>query len=101
MKKHVILTAVMLVFFAMTAGMARADDDVDFGSGSFGIRAANLNPKDGDDVWFGGAQLRFFMGDVFALEGSIDYRQDDIGRTELDVYPVQATLLAYLIPDSY
>jgi opacity protein-like surface antigen len=79
------------------------EDDDDFRSGvSLGGRAAYFDPKDADDTtWFGGAQLRLFFSRAMALEGSIDYREDEYpGQVQVRTYPVQATLLAFLMPDS-
>src|SRR5947209_5807579 len=97
-------TAMGTMAFAL-AGMvsfqrsAHADKDVDYKSMSLGVRAANYKPKDGDSSWYGGAQLRFYPGKAFGIEGSADYRKTDVGDTTLKVVPLQASLLAYLIPN--
>lgn len=77
---------------------AFADDDEIEDGVSFGPRAAYFDPKEdgADSVWFGGAQIRFHFG-ILALEGSIDYREVDSGDLDVQTYPVQASLLAYLI----
>lgn len=66
---------------------------------SLGGRAAFFRAQDGDS-WstYGGAQLRFYLAKVAALEGSADYRQETFPGTRVDVFPVQASLLLYLIP---
>jgi opacity protein-like surface antigen len=68
---------------------------------SLGGRGAYFDPDDGDGTWFGGAQGKFYLGPALGVEGSIDYRKSDFGSTDVHVYPVQASLLAYLIPESW
>jgi len=68
---------------------------------SIGGRAAYLdadNSREGDDVFYGGAQVRLGLGEVLAVEGSADYRQARFRGRFVDVYPVQASLLAFLLP---
>jgi opacity protein-like surface antigen len=67
---------------------------------SLGPRVAYFDPKQSgaDSVWFGGAQLRFYLNKIFAIEGSVDYRQQDAGSNlTVRTMPVQASLLAYLL----
>lgn len=69
---------------------------------SLGGRYAVFDPKDGDDTTpFGGAQMRFYMSPALALEGSIDYRKDEFanGAVEVLTWPVQASLLLYLMDE--
>lgn len=97
-----------LAVFVLTAAVlappaAFADDS---GAGiapgvSIGGRAMYFRPKDADGgTLSGGAQLRLHMTSMVALEGSIDYRKETFGGTVVDVYPVQASLLIYLMPAS-
>lgn len=75
---------------------------IDAGRASLGGRAMYYDPLDADgNTWSGGAQLRFFLSPALALEGAVDYRQDEFnqGATRVDTYPVQASLLAFLMPD--
>lgn len=68
---------------------------------SIGPRVSLYDPKEaGDSSGMIGAQLRVPMGSTFALEGSIDYRKDKYANDTIVVhtYPVQASLLAYLVP---
>ena len=68
---------------------------------SIGGRAMYFRPKAADDGSLsGGVQLRMHLSPMFALEGSIDYRKSTFGETVVDVYPVQASLLVYLMPSS-
>lgn len=68
---------------------------------SLGGRAMYYRPNDADGgTLSGGAQLRIHLSSMLALEGSIDYRQSKFGETVIDVYPVQASLLIYLLPRS-
>jgi opacity protein-like surface antigen len=64
-----------------------------------GGRASYARPKDADSgSMSGGAQVRFHLTSVIALEGSGDYRQNEYGGTKVDVIPAQASLLLYLAP---
>ncbi|OGS28638.1 MAG: hypothetical protein A2218_07475 [Elusimicrobia bacterium RIFOXYA2_FULL_53_38] len=67
---------------------------------SIGPRLTYSTPKDADEgEWSGGAQARLHLSPGLGLESSIDYRSNDYGRfTTIKTYPVQASLLAYLIP---
>jgi opacity protein-like surface antigen len=73
-------------------------DEVHKGAFSLGGRATWFDPKDGTDSWYGGAQARLYIGEVFAIEGSADYRQNRFAGTRVDTYPVQVSALAYLLP---
>jgi opacity protein-like surface antigen len=73
-------------------------EDVSKGVFSVGGRAMYFNPIDGDDNWHGGAQVRLYLGEMFAIEGSADYRKNDFGDTTVRTFPVQATGLLYLLP---
>lgn len=70
-------------------------DDVDVGLFSIGGRATYFNPKEGDDRWFGGAQVRVHPIRYLAVEGSVDYRRNDFGNTKVHSYPVQGSLMIY------
>ena len=67
---------------------------------SIGPRAIYATPKDATKgEWAPGAQLRLHLSSVLAFEGSIDYLKNDFGPlTTIKTYPVQASLLAYLMP---
>lgn len=74
-------------------------EDVDRGIISLGGRATYFDSKEGDDNWFGGGQLRLYLGKIFALEASADYRTTDFGdSTRVDTYPVQTSALIFLLP---
>jgi opacity protein-like surface antigen len=73
-------------------------EDVSKGVFSIGGRAMYFNPLDGDDNWHGGAQVRLHLGEIFAIEGSADYRKNDFGDTTVKTFPVQASGLVYLLP---
>lgn len=69
---------------------------VDIGFFSVGGRATYFDPKEGDDKWFGGAQLRIHPSRYLAIEGSADYRREEFdGGTKSHTYPVQGSLLIY------
>jgi opacity protein-like surface antigen len=66
---------------------------------TFGGRASYFRPKGADDgTLYGGAQLRWHILPVVAVEASGDYRQNKFGGTTVDETPVQASLLLYLAP---
>jgi opacity protein-like surface antigen len=92
------LMLVSLIAAAFALPAFADDGEVDDDFLSIGPRAAYFDPKEdgADSVWFGGAQLRAHFG-ILALEGSIDYREVDAGPIDVQTYPVQASLLAYLI----
>lgn len=74
-------------------------DDAEFGNISIGPRAMWFDPLDANARWFGGAQARLYLSTIFAIEGSVDYRRNEFGpNTRTDTYPVQVSLLAYLLP---
>ncbi len=89
---------------AVVAGLpsfASADDAV-VGSQagvSLGGRAMYYRIE-GDDhgTLSGGLQLRLHFNSVLALEGSADYRQETLNGRTIDIYPVQASVLVYLLP---
>ena len=93
---------VLAVLAAVVAAppLAAADDAPGIRPGvSFGGRAMYSRPKDADHGTLnGGAQLRLHMTSVLALEGSADYRQSKFGAQTVDVFPVQASLMIYLLP---
>lgn len=67
---------------------------------SIGPRATYATPKDASGgEWAPGAQLKLHLSSVVGFEGSIDYLKNDFGPlTTIKTYPVQASLLAYLMP---
>lgn len=69
---------------------------------SIGPRATYSTPKDADEgEWSGGAQARLHLSPGLGLEGSIDYHSNNYGvGTTIKTYPVQASLLGYLMPGS-
>ena len=74
------------------AGMSQ----VGIGFFSIGGRATYFDPKEGEDKWFGGAQLRIHPSRYLAIEGSADYRREEFdGGTKSHTYPVQGSLLIY------
>jgi opacity protein-like surface antigen len=69
---------------------------------SLGPRAGYLRARDADrGTWFGGVQARLRLSPAFALEGSIEFHQDEFadGSVEVTQYPVQATALLYPFPE--
>jgi len=73
------------------------------GGAEFGLRAGYIKPRDADDgTWFGGVQLRVPLTSVLAVEGSIEFHSSEFADGDIEIvqYPVQATLLAFLMPES-
>ena len=69
----------------------------------FGLRAGYIKPRDADDgTWFGGVQLRVPLTSVLAVEGSIEFHTSEFADGDIEVvqYPVQASLLVFLMPDA-
>ena len=97
------IAAIVLTTGVLAPVRALADDsDAGIASGrSIGGRAEYYRAKEAASGSLSpGVQLRLPVTPMFALEGSIDYRKETIGSTVIDVYPVQASLLAYLMPGS-
>jgi opacity protein-like surface antigen len=66
---------------------------------SIGGRGMYFKPLDADKgSWSGGAQLRLHFTPTLAIEGSADYRQNLFAGSLVDIYPVQASLMFYLLP---
>lgn len=102
---HTFKVAGIAILMSLMSPFVKADDtqlggsDIDAGHFSIGPRATYFNSVGSNDSdWYGGAQVRFHLSPLLALEGSADYRQSDYGANEVDVFPVQANLLLYLMP---
>src|SRR6185503_2959492 len=97
----------VLIFIGLPTLSAMAADDVLDGdiknTGiSLGLRATYYNPNDGDESWYGGAQLRAHLTQIFAVEGSIDYRRTDYGSgAKMHSYPVLVSALLYIFPGRF
>lgn len=105
--RHVLRLPVLAVTLALTLGgmfydgnasQAMAEtlfDDVNIGLFSIGGRATYFDPKEGDDNWFGGGQVRIHPFHFLAIEGSVDYRRTEINSTKVRTFPVQGSVLLY------
>jgi hypothetical protein len=65
---------------------------------TLGPRVGYMKFFDADEgSWFGGGQVRAYIGTHFALEGSIEFHRDEIddGMTTVTQYPIQVTGLIY------
>lgn len=85
------------------AAPALADPPSSRAGFSVGGRGAYYDSRQpgADETWYGGAQVRAHFSPVLAAEGSIDYRRERLSsQSTAHVYPVQASLLAYLLPKS-
>lgn len=95
----VIATAALFVTVpAVTWADSYIFDDVDKGVFSLGGRATWFDPVDSGSKWYGGAQARLYLGRIFAIEGSVDYREKKFDGTFTRTYPVQVSGLIYLLP---
>jgi opacity protein-like surface antigen len=100
---HRWIAAAMPAAAVLAPAVAFADDsDAGIAAGaSLGGRAEYFRAKEATaGSWSPGLQLRLPFSPMFALEGSIDYRKETIGTSVVDVYPVQASLLVFLMPSS-
>ncbi|MBX3335762.1 MAG: porin family protein, partial [Nitrospira sp.] len=57
--------------------------------------ATYFDPKNGDENWFGGGQVRIHPFHFLAVEGSVDYRRTEINSTKVRTFPVQGSVLLY------
>jgi opacity protein-like surface antigen len=70
----------------------------DGGPLSIGLRAVDYVPTDGKGTWKGGLQARLQLPLFFAVEGSVDYRDDKFGATDAHDYPALVSVLLYPLP---
>jgi opacity protein-like surface antigen len=70
-------------------------DDINSGLVSIGGRATYFDPKGASGEWYGGGQVRLYLFEYLAFEGSADYRRNDFGNTRVHSYPVQVSALIY------
>lgn len=70
--------------------------------GGRGSYAWGVDQDFDDGDWMGGAQLRVYLAKMFAVEGSVDWRQQDFDEadTTVDTLPVQVSGLLYILPNS-
>lgn len=100
MKKHWLgFIALLAVVVAGVSVPARADgEEVDAhqraGFSIGGDATYFQNNHATVNGWYGGANLRFHLGNMLALEGAADYRR----QNAQDWYPIQGSLLIYLTP---
>jgi opacity protein-like surface antigen len=96
------MVASMMLLTLATIGTA---EEMGVGDQSFSIgpRASYFKPKDADKgSYSGGVQARVHFTPVLGLEGSVDYRKDDYADgVSIKTYPIQASLMAYLVPQSH
>ena len=88
-----ILILTIALWAVPTSGIA--DDG---GPLSIGGRAVSFSPRDGSQAWYGGAQARFKLPILFAIDASVDYRHETLGDTQVHDWPVQVSALMYILP---
>ena len=93
----VMVLATFLCFSPQSAS-AWIFDEVDKGFLSIGGHATYYDPLDAGDEWFGGVHARVHLLPTLAIEGLVDYRDNDFGNNDVVTIPVQASALFYLLP---
>jgi len=97
---HVVKTFfICLILTAAYAVTASAQGGVGFGPQIGFFKAQSADQPRG----IGGAVLRVKFSDVFGIEGSINYREEQYGGGAVDVktWPVMMTALVYPVPIIY
>lgn len=97
-----VVAALVVAALAATPVFSSAADEVDDARPHAGVSIGGqasryVNSHTDPNEWFGGANIRFHMGPVLALEGSADYRKSG-GN---DFYPSQGSLMVYLWPHRF
>ena len=91
----VCLLFVIVVISPFPTAPAFADsyffDDIDKSLLSIGGRGTYFDPNDTSPKWYGGAQVRLHLGQVFAIEGSVDYREKKFDSTFTRTFPSAST----------
>ena len=69
---------------------------------SLGGRAVYYRSRDADHGNLAeGAQARFRFTDRWSLESSVDFRQDELDGVQVDVIPLQLSVMVHLMPPDY
>ena len=95
------MTPLRALFLTLIAAVTLALAQPTLAQVGIGGRMGALHSNDADDTnLYGGAQLRWRLGPILGLEGSIDYRREefDHGAIEIRSYPVLVSALLYPIP---
>jgi opacity protein-like surface antigen len=97
--KDLAVAAIFLASALLASAEGTGVGDTGF---SIGPRASYFKPKDAvKGGWYAGAQARIHVSSALGVEGSIDYRKNEYAdNVTIKAYPVQATLLVYLVPRS-
>lgn len=95
--RNCVVAAVLFVSLPM---FAHAEAGVGEKALSIGPRMTYATPQDADSgQWNFGVQARLHISPALGLEGSIDARSNNYYNiTTIKTYPVQVSLLAYLMP---
>jgi len=99
MKRAFAMLAVAGLLVAGAAAPAKADDEEANAHQRAGFSIGGnaeyfRNNRATANGWYGGADVRFHLGSVLAVEGSAAYKREG----GVDWYPVQGSLLLYLTP---
>ncbi len=90
-----VICAATLLLFACAAGAQVGK----FGVGVHGSSVSSATEEDARQMQWG-IHARARLSNFFALEGSIDFRSEDINGATLKLYPIQVSGLFYLLPSS-
>ncbi|MBK6879251.1 MAG: porin family protein [Elusimicrobia bacterium] len=94
----------LAVTFFLSLPLVHSAEELGVGDTGFSIgpRASYFKAKDAEEgSYSAGVQARAHLTPVLGVEGSIDYRKDKYANdVSIKTYPVQASLLAYLVPHS-
>jgi opacity protein-like surface antigen len=70
-----------------------------FGIGAHGASVGSATEEKREFEW--GVHARARLSAFLALEGSLDFRSEELGDTKLNFYPIQVSALFYILPHSY
>lgn len=91
---------VILVLILLFSPICSFAESPHVGMVGFGLKGAWWEPKDADEsTLFYGALARIRLSNTFAIEGTLDYYKEELDNgVDMILYPVQASLLIYLVP---
>ena len=99
---YILLAASLLPAYCACAQEGAEDSHGPRPGLSLGGRAAYYRTKGADSGDLSeGVQARYHLTRRWALEGSVDLRQDRFAGTKVDVIPMQFSVMIYLMPHGY
>ncbi len=91
-------TGIVIAILALCAANAAAQAGK-FGIGIHGSSVASATEEDKREMQWG-LHARARLSHFFALEGSLDFRSEEIDEATIKLYPIQVSGLFYLLPAS-